>query len=216
MLTIHHLGRSQSERIVWLAEELGLDYKLVRHTRDAHTMLSPPELKALHAMGSAPLIEDGGVKLPESGAIVDYILAKYGQGRLVIGPEAPEFPAYLQWLHFANGTLQPAMGRCMILKRLNLPHDNPVHAAMLGRLDRALKHVNARLTEGPYLAGYDFTAADIMSVFSLTTMRLFYPADLTPYPAILTYLQRIGARPAYGQAMKKGDPGFAPLLGATV
>ena len=216
MLTIHHLGRSQSERIVWLCEELGLDYKLVHHTRDAQTMLSPPELKALHPMGSAPVIEDGGAPLAESGAIVDYILAKYGRGRLVVGPDAPEFADYLYWLHFANGSLQPAMGRCMIMKRLNLPPDNPVAAAMFGRLDRALRLVNAQLTKGPWLAGYEFTAADIMTVFSLTTMRLFYPADLTPYPAVLTYLQRIGARPAYQRAMEKGDPGFKPLLGATV
>jgi len=215
MLTVHHLGRSQSERIVWLCEELGLDYKLVRHTRDPVTILSPPELKALHPMGSAPVIEDGGVLLAESGAIVDYILAKYGRGRLVVGPDAPEFADYLYWLHFANGTLQPAMGRCMILKRLNLPDDNPVQTAMLGRLARALGLVNARLTQGPWLAG-GFTAADIMTVFSLTTMRLFYPADLTPYPAVLTYLTRIGARPAYRRAMEKGDPGFAPLLGAKV
>jgi glutathione S-transferase len=216
MLTVHHLGRSQSERIVWLCEELGLEYKLVRHTRDPGTMLSPPELKALHPMGSAPVIEDGGAPLAESGAVVEYILAKYGRGRLALGPGAPEFADYLYWLHFANGTLQPAMGRCMILKRLSLPDDNPVQTAMRGRLDRALRFVNARLTQGPWLAGYEFTAADIMTVFSLTTMRLFYPADLTPYPAILTYLWRVGERPAYCKAMEKGDPGFAPLLAAKV
>ena len=216
MLTVHHLGRSQSERIVWLCEELGLDYKLVRHTRDAGTMLSPPELKALHPMGSAPVIEDNGATLAESGAIVEYILAKYGRGRLVFGPDAPEYADYVFWLHFANGTLQPGMGRCMILKRLNLPDDNPMQIAMRGRLARALGLVNARLTQGPWLAGYEFTAADIMTVFSLTTMRLFYPADLTPYPAILTYLWRVGERPAYRRAMEKGDPGFKPMLDATV
>jgi glutathione S-transferase len=216
MLTVHHLGRSQSERILWLCEELGLDYRLARYTRDPVTQLSPPELKALHPMGSAPLIEDGGPVLAESGAIVEYILAKYGQGRLVIAPDAPEYQDYLYWLHFANGTLQPMMGRCMILKRLSLPDDNPMQVAMQGRLARALGLVNARLTQGPWLAGYDFTAADIMTVFSLTTMRLFYPADLTPYPAILTYLWRVGGRPAYRRAMEKGDPGFEPMLGARV
>ena len=193
MLTVHHLGRSQSERIVWLCEELGLDYKLVRHTRDAKTMLSPPELKALHPLGSAPVIEDDGALLAESTAVVEYILAKYGQGRLSFGPQAPEFADYLYWLHFANGTLQPAMGRCMILNRLKLPDDHPMHVAMHGRLDRALGQVNDRLARGPWLAGDVFTAADIMTVFSLTTMRLFYPSDLTPYPAILTYLRRVGA-----------------------
>src|SRR3569833_2740475 len=94
MLTIHHLGRSQSERNVWLCEEQGLDYQLVRHTRDPGTMLSPPEVRALHPMGSAPVIEDGGVKLAESGAIVEYILTKYGRGRLVFGPEDTEIPVF--------------------------------------------------------------------------------------------------------------------------
>ncbi len=216
MLTVHHLGRSQSERIVWLCEELELDYKLVHHTRDPKTILSPPELKALHPIGSAPVIEDGGAPLAESGAIVEYILAKYGHGRLAFGPDAPEFADYLYWLHFANGTLQPGMGRCMILKRLNLPDDHPMQVAMHSRLARALNLINARLTEGPWLAGNTFTAADIMTVFSLTTMRLFYPADLTPYPAILTYLSRVGERPAYRRAMEKGDPGFKPMLEATV
>jgi glutathione S-transferase len=216
MLTIHHLGRSQSERIHWLCEELGLDYKLVHHTRDAKTMLSPPSLKALHPLGAAPLIEDDGVLLAESGAIVEYILGKYGQGRLAFGPQSPEYATYLYWLHFANGTLQPAMGRNMIVSRLNLPADNPLAGAMRSRLDRALRFLDARLAEAPYLAGETFTAADVMTVFSLTTMRLFYPADLSPYPAILAYLQRIGERPGYKRAMDKGDPGFKPLLGATV
>jgi glutathione S-transferase len=216
MLTIHHLGRSQSERILWLCEELGLDYKLVHHTRDAKTMLSPPELKALHPLGAAPLIEDEGIMLAESGAIVEYILGKYGQGQLAFGPDAPEFATYLYWLHFANGTLQPAMGRNMIVSRLNLPADNPMAGAMRSRLDRALRFLDARLAQAPYLAGETFTAADVMTVFSLTTMRLFYPADLSPYPAILAYLQRIGERPGYKRAMDKGDPGFKPLLGATV
>src|SRR5579863_5994564 len=126
MLHVHHLGRSQSERIVWLCEELGLDYKLTHYQRDPQTLLSPPELKALHPLGAAPLLDDGDVRLAESGAIVDYILAKYGAGRLSFAAEAPEFPAYLYWLHFANGTLQPAMGRSMILSRLKLPVDNPL------------------------------------------------------------------------------------------
>src|SRR6185437_396722 len=216
MLTIHHLGRSQSERVIWLCEELGLDYKLQRYQRDAHTLLAPPELKALHPLGAAPLIEDDGVWLAESGAIVEYVLGKYGHGRLAFGPQAPEYAAYLYWLHFANGTLQPAMGRNMIVSRLDLPADNAMLVAMRGRLARALRLLDARLAQAPYLAGEQFTAADVMTVFSLTTMRLFYPADLSPYPAILAYLQRIGARPAYKRAMEKGDPGFAPLLGAKV
>jgi len=212
MLTVHHLGKSQSERIVWLCEELGIDYALKHYTRDPVTMLSPPELRALHPLGAAPVITDGAVLLAESGAILDYIMARYGGGRLALGPNASDFAQYLYWLHFANGTLQPTMGRNMVLGRLALPDDNPTAIAMRGRLERAFGLVEARLAAAPYLAGEAFTAADIMTVFSLTTMRHFMPVDLSPYPHILAYLQRVAARPGYQRAMAKGDPGLAPLL----
>jgi glutathione S-transferase len=104
------------------------------------------------------------------------------------------------------------MGRSLILRRLKLPADNPVLAAVEGRLERALKYVDDRLAAVPYFAGEAFTAADIMTVFSLTTMRLFNPVELAPYPHILAYLQRIGSREGYRRAMEKGDPGFAPML----
>ncbi len=212
MLTIHHLGRSQSERVVWLCEELGLDYELILYRRDPVTVLAPPELKALHPLGSAPLMTDGGPALAESGAIVEYILAKYGAGKLVVGPDEPEFADYLHWFHFANGTLQLAMSRCFYLRRLELPADNPVLAAAEGRRERAFRYVDARLDAVPYFAGPAFTAADVMMAFSLTTMRLFVPMSLEPHPAILAYLQRIGAREGYRRAMEKGDPGFTPML----
>src|SRR4051812_45645578 len=126
MLTVHHLGKSQSERIVWLCEELEIPYELKRYARDASTMLAPLDYKALHPIGSAPVITDGGLVLAESGAIVDYIAIKYGQGRLRLGPDDRGFADFLYWLHFANGTLQAGMGRMMMLNRFNLPQDNPV------------------------------------------------------------------------------------------
>lgn len=212
MLIVHHLGKSQSERIVWLCEELGLPYELEVHDRDPVTRLAQADYKALHPIGAAPVIRDGDVVLAESGAIVEYITAKYGKGRLVLPPDHPDYAQFVYWLHFANGTLQPAMGRNMILGRLNLPADNSMLRAMKARLDLALGLVEARLAKADYFAGREFTTADIMIVFSLTTMRLFLPLDLAPYPAIRAYLQRIGARPAYRRAMAKGDPGMEPLL----
>ena len=208
MLVIHHLGKSQSERIVWLCEELGLPFELKHYTRDTVTILAPPELKAMHPSGAAPLLEDGDVFLAESGAIVDYIMALHGDGGLKPAPGTKEFVPYLYWFHFANATLQSMMGRMMILSRLALPADNAVLAATSGRLDRALGMIEQRLGETPYLAGAAMTAADIMNVFSLSTMRYFYPADLTPYPNIRAYLARIAERPAYQRAMEKGDPGM--------
>ena len=212
MLTIHHLGKSQSERIIWLCEELGVPYKLRRYERDPITILAPPEFKALHPAGTAPVITDGALILAESGAVVEYIIAKHGGGRLALGPDHPDFAQYLYWFHFANGSLQPSMGRNRALRRLRLPPDHPVLLAMQGRLHHALDLVEARLGEAEHFAGREFTAADIMAVFSLTTMRVFMPLDLAPYPHILAYLRRIGARPAYQRAMRKGDPDMTPLL----
>ena len=213
MIRIHHLGHSQSERIVWLCEELGLPYELRHHTRDPVTRLSPPELTALHPLGAAPLIEDGDLLLAESAAIVEYIIVKHGGGRLKPGPEHPDYASFLYWFHFANGNLQPVTLRLMMVNRAGLPLDHPVHASVKGRLDRVMALVETRLGEAAYLAGREFTAADIMSVFSLTTMRLFQPIDLAPYPNIRAYLQRIGERPAYRRAMAKGDPDLTPMLG---
>ena len=212
MLTIHHLGKSQSERIIWLCEELGVPYELKRYQRDAVTILSPPELKALHPLGAAPVITDGELLLAESGAIIEYIIAKHGGGRLALAPAHPDFAAYLYWFHFANANLQPHIGRNMLLHRLKLAPDEPTMAMTRFRLDRALGLVDARLGSAAYLAGSELTAADIMIVFSLTTMRNFFPFDLTPYSHIRAYLSRIGMREAYQRAMHKGDPDLVPLL----
>lgn len=212
MLTVHHLGHSQSERVVWLCEELGLAYKLLHYTRDPVTRLSPPELKALHPLGAAPVIQDGDLLLAESAAVVEYIIVKHGGGRLKPGPDHPDYADFLYWFHFSNGNLQPAMGRLMMVSRTKVPEGDPVLSGVQGRLRLVLELMEARLGKVPYLAGDEFTAADIMSVFSLTTMRLFQPLDLAPYANILAYLQRIGTRPAYRRAMAKGDPDLTPML----
>jgi glutathione S-transferase len=212
MLTVHHLGKSQSERIVWLCEELEIPYQLKRYTRDPVTMLAPANYKALHPIGAAPVITDGDLVLAESGAVVEYIIAKYGNGRLTLSSSHRDFAQYLYWYHFANGTLQANMGRNMILNRLKLADDNPILLATKTRVERAFDLVDARTREADYLAGAEFTSADIMMGFSLTTMRYFLPYDLPRCPNIVSYLARIGARPAYRRAMEKGDPGMALLL----
>jgi glutathione S-transferase len=212
MLTVHHLGKSQSERIVWLCEELGIPYELKHTTRDSQTMLAPAPYKAMHPIGSAPVIIDGDLVLAESGAIVEYIIAKYGNGRLTLPASHPDFAQYLYWFHFANGTLQAGMGRLMMLNRLKLDSDNPILVTSKARVDRAFDLVDARVREADYFAGKEFTAADIMMGFSLTTMRYFMPYDYARLPNLRAYLQRIGARPAYQRAMAKGDPGMALLL----
>jgi len=212
MLTVHHLGKSQSERIVWLCEELEIPYELKRYARDAATMLAPADYKALHPIGTAPVITDGDVVLAESGAVVEYIVEKYGERRLKLSATHLDFAQFLYWFHFANGTLQANMGRLMILNRLKLADDNQIQLSTKSRVDRVFDLLDLRTGEAEYLAGYEFTLADIMIVFSLTTMRYFQPYDLARCPNIIRYLGRISARPAYRRAMEKGDPGMALLL----
>lgn len=214
MLTVHHLQTSQSERIVWLCEELGIDYQLKRYLRDPVTRQAPASIKALHPMGLAPVITDGSLVLGESAAIAEYLIHRHGEGRLAVPPGDPGYADYLYWFHFANGTLQPTLGRLLALRRLDLAADHPVIAPSRTRLAAALHMLEVRLAVQPWLAGVQFTAAEVMSGFSLTTMRMFEPVDLAPYPHILSWLGRIGERPAFRRALERAEPGMVPALGA--
>lgn len=209
MLTVHHLGVSQSERIVWLCEELSVPYQLKRYDRDPVTRLAPPELKALHPFGAAPIISDGSVVLAESAAIIEYIIARYGKGRLAVRPDAPNYADYLFWFHFANASMMPVQFAGAIKPS---PDESPRTQFMRERCERSWRMVEDRLGAVPYFAGPEFTAADIIMLFVLTTMRAFVPRDIAPFPNVREYLQRIGARPAYRRAMQKGDPQMTPLL----
>ena len=210
MLTVHHLGVSQSERIVWLCEELGVPYELKVYDRDPVTRLAPPAYKALHAVGTAPIITDGDVVLPESGAIMEYIIGKYGDGRLAVGPQAPNFADYLFWFHFANASMLPR--QTALMGQAPAADESPRAAFMRARAMGSWDLVEQRLGEAPYFAGAEFTAADIIMVFALTTLRAFVPVDLAGRPNIRAYLARIGERPAYRRAMAKGDPTLTPML----
>lgn len=212
MLTVYHLGISQSERIVWLCEELAIPYELVLFQRDPVTRLAPDEYKALHPIGTAPVIRDGDTLLGESGAIIEYIIHRHGGGRLAVPPEAANYPQYLFWWHFANASLMTVEMMKMTLGRVENP-DEFRAKIVKSREEKAYALLEKQLGETPYLAGDQLTAADIITLFPLTTMRVFTSKDLSPYPNILAYLQRIRARPAYQRAMAKGDPGFTPLLG---
>ncbi|HEY4040284.1 MAG TPA: glutathione S-transferase family protein [Rhodopila sp.] len=212
MVTVHHLGVSQSERIVWLFEELEIPYELKRYERDPASGLAPAAYKALHPMGIAPVITDGALVLAESGAIIEYVIAKYGNGRLAVASDKPNFADYLFWFHFANGTMMPSQMTGFIASLAGSPAGNVVLEALKARTDLAFALLEKRLGEAPYLAGGEFTAADIIMGFPLMTMRAFVPHDLGPFPQIRNYLKRIGDRPGYQRAMAKGDPGMAPKL----
>jgi glutathione S-transferase len=212
MLTVHHLGISQSDRIVWLCEELQIPYQLQRYERDATTQLAPAAYRALHPFGTAPVVTDGPLVLAESGAIIQYLIAKYGNNRLTVASGEPNFADYLFWFHFANGSLMPALLIDIIVARLGPGVDPQLITAMQARAQRAFSMMERRLGETTHFAGDEFTAADIMMLFPLTTMRHFARRDLSPFANIRAYLARIAARPAFQRAMQKADPGFSPLL----
>jgi len=210
MLTVHHLGVSQSERIVWLCEELELDYELKRYERRADNRLAPDEYKALHPMGIAPVITDGNVVLGESGAICEYICARYGGGRLTPRPDDPDFAGHLFWFHGSNGTFMTTMMMQLVLSMGG--EGNPAAVFVEDRSRRGWAMVEERLGAKPFFGGASLTTADIMMVFCLTTSRIFRGTSIEGYPNLRAYLQRIGRRPAYQRAMAKAEPGMKPML----
>jgi len=206
MLTVHHLGISQSDRVVWLCEELGIPYDLKRYERDPETRLAPREYKALHMAGTAPVISEGPMVLGESAAILEYIAHVHGGGRLVVGPGHRDYAAFLYWFHFSNGSMMPAAMVDLALNMAGVEGGSETLRSLRGRIDRAYELVEMRLGQTPYFAGDEFTIADVMMMFPLTTLRLFVPRDISDQPNLLAYLQRVGNRPAFRTAMAKADP----------
>jgi glutathione S-transferase len=210
MLTIHHLGISQSERIVWLCEELEIDYALKRYERRADNRLAPDDYKALHPMGIAPVITDGDLVLGESGAICDYLCARYDGARLAPGLEDPDFADHLFWFHWSNGTFMTTLMMQLVLAGGG--EGNPTSVFVADRSRRSWAMVEARLGQEPFFGGANLTTADIMMVYCLTTSRAFRRTSIDGYPNLRGYLARIGARPAYRRAMAKAEPGMTPML----
>jgi glutathione S-transferase len=207
---VHHLGISQSERIVWLCEELDLEYTLRLYRRDS-TGMAPDDYRMLHPMGIAPVIEVDGCVLAESGAIIDYLVAKRGGNRLLLSPGDRGFADWLFWHHFANGTMVPAAMMEIMGQRMQGGAGEGL-TELSARSTRAMDLIERHFTDAAWFAGDIFTTADIMMVFPLTTMRAVMPRDLAPFPRIRAYLARIGERPAYRRAMEACEPGFAPML----
>ena len=212
MITIHHLGMSQSERIIWLCEELGVPYELKLYARDPVTRLAPAEYKALHLSGTAPVISDGDIVLGETGAIFEYIMERYAPGRLRPAVTDANYADYLFWLHFPNGSFVPAGMMRMVMNFAPDAFPDPSGNSLGARFMRGYQILEERVAANTWLAGEDFTAADVMMLFCVTTSRYFIPHDLSDYPAIKAYIKRCAARPAYQKAMKLGDPDMELLL----
>jgi glutathione S-transferase len=205
MITVCHLSSSRSERIVWLLEELGVDYTMEWFQREENKA-APAALREIHGLGKAPVIRDGDLVLAESGAIAHYLVERHGQGRLGIPPQDPRFAGYTYWMHFAEGSLMSLMLIASVLSRIPEAAESPVRARIASRLQHMLDFVERSLAGHDYFAGEVFTAADIMMSFPFTTMRRYMDFDLAPYANVRAWIARIEERPAYRKAMALAGP----------
>lgn len=216
MIIVHHLNNSRSQRVLWLLEELGVPYEVKRYERDAKTMLAPPELLAIHPLGKSPVITDGDKTIAETGAIAEYLVETYGQGRLMPAAGTPERLRYTYWLHYAEGSAMTPLLLKLVFTAL--PTRAPLllrglvkaiaNGAQSGFIDPQLKtHIDyweAELTRSTWFAGETFTAADILMSFPLEAAVA--RAGGASRPRVKAFLETIHGRPAYRRALERGGP----------
>ena len=216
MIIVHHLNNSRSQRILWLLEELGLDYEIKKYQRDPKTMLAPAELKAVHPLGKSPVISDGDTVVAESGAIVEYLVGRYGNGRLVPPVDTPERLRWTYFLHFAEGSAMPPLLLKLIFDRIEhgpMPFFvRPIAGAIarkvksdfiLPNIRSQLDYLESELNKSTWFAGEEFSAADIQMSFALEASSSRGGLD-GQYPKLSAFLERIHARPAYQRALERG------------
>jgi len=203
MLKVHHLNNSRSQRILWLLEELGAPYEIVHYQRMSPIPLAPPELKAVHPLGKSPVITDGDITIAESGAIIEYILDKYGNGRLRPAAGTRDHVKYIEWLHYAEGSAM-----LPLLLHLYLGFLGDAAAALKPRVDAEiqsnLSYIRDALAGRDFLVGNGLSGADIQIVFVLEAANA--SGFLDTHPVLRTYLEAMQARPAYKRAIEKGGP----------
>jgi glutathione S-transferase len=202
MIVVHHLENPRSQRILWLLEELGFPYEVRRYQRDKKTMLAPRQLRQVHPLGKSPLIEDDGIVIAETGAIVEYLVDK-ANGRLGAPSRRADVLRYRQFLHYAEGSMMPPLLAILVVNRLGLL-GRPARAPLQKMLAVHLDWLETELADRPWFAGDSFTAADVMMSFPLEASR--HRGGLAGRPNLEDWLERIHARPAYGAALHKGGP----------
>jgi glutathione S-transferase len=218
MITLHHLNNSRSQRVLWLLEELGLPYEIKKYQRNAQTMLAPPELQQVHPLGKSPVITDDRTTVAESGAIIEYLLERYGNGRLQPAAGAPERLSFRYWMHFAEGSAMPPLLLKLIFERIKITPmpffakpiarglANKVLAAMVDpNLKRQLDFMEGELGKTEWFAGAEFSAADIQMSFPVEASAQRAGLDASR-PKLMAFLKRIHARPAYKKALERGGP----------
>ena len=217
MITVHHLNNSRSQRVLWLLEELGLPYEVKRYERDAKTSLAPPELRQVHPLGKSPVITDAGRVVAESGAILEYLVDRYGQGRLKPTAEQ-DLLHYRYYLHFAEGSAMPPLLMKLIfnkIKRSPMPFfakpiargiaDKVLASFVQPNIDNQLRFLEGELAARPWFAGAEFSAADVQMSFPLEAAAA-RGGSMNAYPKLQAFLDRIHARPAYQRALERGGP----------
>jgi glutathione S-transferase len=215
MLTVHHLDNSRSQRVLWMLEELGVEYEIAYYKRDSQTMLAPPELRAVHPLGKSPVVTDGAHTLAESGAILEYLVERYGGGRFVPPQGTPAYLRYRYWMHYAEGSLMPPLLLKLISGRIagaKMPFfAKPIARKIAGSLESGFvtpqltlhfDYVDRELAATGWFAGDAFTAADVQMSFPLEAGAK--RAGANKRPAIRAFLERIHARPAYQRALQRG------------
>lgn len=218
MLTVHHLNNSRSQRVLWLLEELGVPYEIKRYQRDRKTMLAPPELRAIHPLGKSPVVVDEGLTLAESGAIIDYLVNRYGAGRLAPAAGTPERLRYTYWLHYAEGSAMPPLLLKLVASRIaSAPMPffaRPIARKIAGTLQAGfvdpqlklhLSYINDALAGTGWFVGDTFSAADIQMSFPLEAASA-RSGLMAPCPHITAFVERIRQRPAYQRALQRGGP----------
>jgi glutathione S-transferase len=219
MIVVHHLNNSRSQRVLWLLEELGLAYEVKRYQRDAKTMLAPPELRAVHPLGKSPVIADGELILAESGAIIEYLVERYGDGRLLPAAGTPERLRYRYWLHYAEGSAMPPLLLKLVFDRIEkapMPFFVRPVARMIAQgakrsfiepqIATHLDYLESEIGRSGWFAGDAFSAADIQMSFPLEAAAARGGLTAAARPQLAAFLARIHERPAYRRALERGGP----------
>jgi glutathione S-transferase len=216
MITVHHLNNSRSQRVLWLLEELDIEYEVKRYDRDPKTMLAPASLREVHPLGKSPVITDGILTLAESGAIIEYLVERYGNGRLIPPLGTPERLRYTYWLHYAEGSAMPPLLLKLVFDQIEkgpIPFFvRPIAQAIVRRVKNSfiepqiaqhLDYQEAELGKSAWFAGNEFTAADIQMSFPLEAAAARAGLDASR-PKLMAFLDRIHTRPAYQRALERG------------
>ena len=201
MIEVHHLNNSRSQQILWLLEELELPYELVKYQRNPQTNLAPDELKSVHQLGKSPVIRDDGRIVIESGAIIEYIVRRHANGRLAPAESSPDWPRYLQLMHYGEGSAMLPVMMKLYLSRLG-EAGKPLEPRVTGEIENHFGYLDSELGGQPYFLGQELSAVDVHLSFAIQACKLLHGVD--KFPALAGFLDRIHARPAYRRAIERG------------